>query len=438
MPDTPLLDALRRLAGQSPLRMHMPGHKGKPLPVEELSAASLLDFTELPPTGDLFAGGGPIEAAEQLWARVFSMPCCLFLTGGATQGLQAALTLTCPPGAPLLLDRASHRAAFHAAALLDLRPLYLERPWLEEDAVAGPITPGQVEDQLKKRPDIKTICITSPTYYGILSDIPALAETAHRYGARLVVDAAHGAHLPFLGNRELAAADVVVTSAHKTLPALGQSALLLAGEAFSQEDLHQAAGLWGSSSPSYVLMAALDGARAFLEGEGGAAYRRAAEETAGLRRDYPSLGGDLPLDPTRFVLRTEDGFAAQASLQSAGVWPEMADRGHVVFILTCADAGEDFTRLRRALNLLPWRTPAPCLPPPPPPAGEMTLRRALFSSRQALPLAQAAGQIAAQSIAPYPPGIPVVAPGERIEKKTIAYFEQIGYNMLEDVQVVCL
>ena len=138
------------------------------------------------------------------------------------------------------------------------------------------------------------------------------------------------------------------------------------------------------------------------------------------------------------MLRTEDGFAAQASLQSAGVWPEMADRGHVVFILTCADAGEDFTRLRRALNLLPRRTPAPCLPPPPPPAGEMTLRRALFSSRQALPLAQAAGQIAAQSIAPYPPGIPVVAPGERIEKKTIAYFEQIGYNMLEDVQVVCL
>ena len=187
MPDTPLLDALRRLAGQSPLRMHMPGHKGKPLPVEELSTASLLTSPSCPPPGTSLPAAGPLRRRSSCGPGPFPCPVASFSPGGPPQGLQAALTLTCPPGAPLLLDRASHRAAFHAAALLDLRPLYLERPWLEEDAVAGPITPDQVEEALKKHPDIKQPVFTSPTYYGILSDIPALAETAHRYGARLVV-----------------------------------------------------------------------------------------------------------------------------------------------------------------------------------------------------------------------------------------------------------
>ena len=455
MENTPLYDALRAFADARPLRMHMPGHKGRPLPAPELAGLSALDFTELPPTGDLFSGGDAIEAAEALWAKVFRMAHCLFLTGGATQGVQAALALACRPGDAVLLDRGSHRSAYNALALLDLRPVYLERPWLPQAGVTGPIDPAAVEAALKNRPDIKTVCITSPTYYGVLSDLPALAAVCRAHGAVLVVDGAHGAHLPFLGNFDLAAADLAVVSAHKTLPAPGQSALLLAGgsrtagacprptadalasRCFTQAELRWAASLTGSSSPSYVLMAALDVCRAYMEAEGAAAYRETAEAVAALRRHYPSLTeGDAPLDPARFVLRCSGGFAAQEKLEALGVWPEMADAGHVVFIPTCADGPEQFARLRAALDTL---TPGDCPPfPPPPPLPEavLTPRQALFSPREHLPLARAEGRVCAQQIAPYPPGVPVVAPGERICKKSIAYLDEIGYNTREDIAVV--
>ena len=383
MENTPLYDALRAFAAARPLRMHMPGHKGRPLPAPELAGLSALDFTELPPTGDLFSGGDAIEAAEALWAKVFRMAHCLFLTGGATQGVQAALALACRPGDAVLLDRGSHRSAYNALALLDLRPVYLERPWLPQAGVTGPVSPQSVEQALKTRPDIKTVCITSPTYYGVLSDLPALAAVCRAHGAVLVVDGAHGAHLPFLGNFDLAAADLAVVSAHKTLPAPGQSALLLAGgsrtagasprptadalasRCFTQAELRWAASLTGSSSPSYVLMAALDVCRAYMEAEGAAAYRETAEAVAALRRHYPSLTeGDAPLDPARFVLRCSGGFAAQERMEALGVWPEMADAGHVVFIPTCADGPEQFARLRAALDSLP---PGECPPFPPPP-----------------------------------------------------------------------
>lgn len=392
MENTPLYDALRAFAAARPLRMHMPGHKGRPLPAPELAGLSALDFTELPPTGDLFSGGDAIEAAEALWAKAFRMAHCLFLTGGATQGVQAALALACRPGDAVLLDRGSHRSAYNALALLDLRPVYLERPWLAEAGVTGPIDPAAVEAALKNRPDIKTVCITSPTYYGVLSDLPALAAVCRAHGAVLVVDGAHGAHLPFLGNFDLAAADLAVVSAHKTLPAPGQSALLLAGgsrtagasprptadalasRCFTQAELRWAASLTGSSSPSYVLMAALDVCRAYMEAEGAAAYRETAEAVAALRRHYPSLTeGDAPLDPARFVLRCSGGFAAQERLEELGVWPEMADAGHVVFIPTCADGPEQFARLRAALDTLtpgdcpPSRRRPPCRRPSSPP-----------------------------------------------------------------------
>lgn len=438
MGPTPLYDALAAFAAKKPLRMHMPGHKGR-LPFApfwgELAA---LDFTELAPTGDLFSGGGPIEEAQALWAKAFHMSRCLFLTGGSTQGVHTALALTCRPGDTALVDRGCHRSVYHALALLDLKPVYLERPWLAEAGVTGAIPPESVEKYLIKHPEIKTVCITSPTYYGVLSDIPALAEVVHQHGGYLVVDGAHGAHLPFLGNNGLSAADAAVVSAHKTLPALGQTALLLAGEHFSQEDLRRAASIYGSSSPSYVLMASLDLCRGWMEGQGGEDYRQAVRAVDRLRADYPSLtSASAPLDPARFVFLTPDGFAAQRRLEEQGIYAEMADRGHLVCIITGMDTPAGLERLRAGLDALPAGQAA--LPPPPPvPQAVLSPREALFSPAEALPLRDALGRISAQQVAPYPPGVPVVVPGERIEKKTVAYFEQIGYNMVEDIQVVPL
>ena len=437
MEKTPLYDALTSFAAQHPLRMHMPGHKGKPLPgLDNLSA---IDFTELPPTGNLFDGGGAIGEAEGLWAEVFHMDSCLFLTGGSTQGVLTALTLACQPGDTILLDRGSHRSAYNALALLDLKPVYLQRPWLEQAGVTGPISPGEVEKQLEAHPEIRTLCITSPTYYGVLSDLPALAEIMHRRGGILVVDGAHGAHLPFLGDYGLTAADLLVVSAHKTLPAPGQSALLFSNGTFSHADLRRAASIYGSSSPSYPMMAALDLCRAHMLEHGGAAYRKTAEEVARLRQIFPALTDkDAPLDPTRLVVCASDGYAVQEALEEQNVWPEMADGGHVVFIPTCADSPDDFARLETALKEVELG-PCPGYPAPPePPELVLTPRQALFAPRRTLPLEQAEGLVAACQVAPYPPGVPVVAPGERLDKKSIAYLKQIGYNTLEDVSVAVL
>ena len=432
---TPLYDAIRAFSAQGPVRLHIPGHKGKPLPIPELTGAAALDVTELGPTGDLFHGGEPFDSAQRLWAEDFSMNCCQFLTGGSTLGLHTALALCCRPGDRVLIDRGCHRAVYNALALLDLDPVYLPRPWWEEERLMSTISPESVEKALTEHPEIKTVCITSPSYCGLLCDVKEISHMVHRNGGRLIVDGAHGAHLPFLGVDAFAGADMVVCSAHKTLPALGQSALLLAGERFPHAELRRAATLYGSSSPSYPMMACLDLCRAWMEEEGAAAYRAAARQVAALRRDYPSVSGPA-LDPARLVLRAPDGFAAQAALEGMGVWPEMADAGHVVFIPTCADTEEDFVRLRAALDAVAWGDGAPLPPPPPPPEAVLTPRQALFSPRISLPLSAAEGRICAQQVAPYPPGVPVFAPGERICKKTIAYLKQIGYNTLEDVEVV--
>ena len=437
MENTPLYDALTAFAARDPLRMHMPGHKGKPLlGLDNLAA---IDFTELPPTGNLFDGGGAIGEAEELWAEVFHMDSCLFLTGGSTQGVLAALTLACNPGDTVLLDRGSHRSAYNALALLDLKPVYLDRPWLDQAGVTGPISPERVEEQLTAHPEIKALCLTSPTYYGVLSDLPALAEVMHRHGGVLVVDGAHGAHLPFLGDYGLNAADLLVVSAHKTLPAPGQTALLFSNGTFSHADLRRAASIYGSSSPSYAMMAALDLCRAHMLEGGADAYRKTAEEVDRLRNTFPALTEEVaPLDPTRLVVCAPDGCAAQDALEGRNVWPEMADGGHVVFIPTCADGRSDFARLEEALRQVDLG-PCPGYPAPPePPEMVLTPRQALFAPRKSLPLEQAEGQVAACQVAPYPPGVPVIAPGERVDKKSIAYLKQIGYNTLEDVSVAVL
>ena len=318
---TPLYDAIRAFSAQGPVRLHIPGHKGKPLPIPELTGAAALDVTELGPTGDLFHGGEPFDSAQRLWAEDFSMDCCQFLTGGSTLGLHTALALCCRPGDRVLIDRGCHRAVYNALALLDLEPVYLPRPWWEEERLTSTISPESVEKALTEHSEIKTVCITSPSYCGLLCDVKEISHMVHRNGGRLIVDGAHGAHLPFLGVDAFAGADVVVCSAHKTLPALGQSSLLFAN-GFEPEQVRRMTSVYGSSSPSYPMMISMDGARDWMEGEGKLLYRRTAERTAALRERFPSLQ-EGALDPTRLTLNAVDGPALARALEARGLWPEM-------------------------------------------------------------------------------------------------------------------
>lgn len=429
---TPLYDAICAYAGQNPARFHMPGHKGKFLPVPELQSIAPLDVTEIDPTGDLFSGGEPFDTAQQLWAGRFGMEDCLFLTGGSTLGLHAALALFCRPGDQVLIDRGCHRSVYNALALLELEPVYLPRPWLEREGVAGPICPQDVENLLVSHPNIKTVCITSPTYSGVLSDVAEISHRIHAHGGKLIVDGAHGAHLPFLDVDAFSGCDALICSAHKTLPALGQTALLFTN-GVDPRRVRQMTSVFGSSSPSYPMMISLDCARDYLEGEGTDEYRRVAQRTAALRASFPSLQeGALRLDPTRLTLTSPDGHALAQALEEENIWPEMADSGHVVLILTAQDSEEDLSRLERALERHRDLLGAPpILPPPPLPQPACSLRQALFAPVERLPLQDCLGRVAAGQLAPYPPGVPVVAPGEVIGEKELAYLREIGYNILD-------
>lgn len=425
---TPLYDQLKSLAGTQPLRFDMPGHHGKPLPWEE-GWPTELDFTENGVTGDLFGDeADAIEAAEALWADAFGFDACLFLTGGSTQGIHAGLALLAGLDGHVALDRGSHRSAYNAMALLGLTPHYLTRPWLTEEGITGPIQPADVEDALKNNAEIKTVCITSPTYYGVLSDIPAIAAVCHAYGARLMVDGAHGAHLPFMGYQGYRAADLVVMSAHKTLPAPGQTALLFAN-GVTLHDLRRVGSIYGSSSPSYVMMAELDRVRDYMQIQGGKACTDAARLVENLKGTYPSVTADgFGLDPLRLTLRCGDGFALAEGLRQRGIYPEMADSGHVVFIFTCADTKDDVERLAAALDELGVDGASVSPPPPEVPQAILSPRQALFAPREELELSRCEGRLAAGQIAPYPPGVPVIAPGERIQKKHLVYLQEIVYN----------
>lgn len=434
---TPLYDAIRAYAARTPARFHMPGHKGSFLPVPELQSMAPLDVTEVGPTGDLFSGGEPFDTAQRLWAERFGMEDCLFLTGGSTLGLHAALALFCRPGDPVLIDRGCHRSVYNALALLELEPVYLPRPWLEREGVAGPISPADVENLLDSHPKIKTVCITSPTYSGVLSDGKEISRILHARGGNLIVDGAHGAHLPFLGVDAFSGCDALICSAHKTLPALGQSALLLTN-GVDPRRVRQMTSVFGSSSPSYPMMISLDCARDYLDGKGTEEYRRVARRTAALRAAFPSLQeGALRLDPTRLTLTAPDGYALAQALEGENIFPEMADSGHVVLILTAQDSEDDLNRLEEALerhrDLL---GASPLLPAPPLPRRACSLRQALFAPVERLPLERCLGRVAAGQLAPYPPGVPVVAPGEVIGEKELAYLREIGYNN-SDVPVMC-
>ena len=433
---TPLYDVLHEYAQTEPARFHMPGHKGRFLPIPELMGAARLDVTEISSTGNLYQRGEPFDTAQHLWAKRFGFDYCQFLTGGSTMGIHTALSLCCRPGDQVLVDRNCHRAVFNALALLDLEPVYLERPWREQDGIIVHIEPEYVEKYLNSHPKIKTVCITSPTYAGVLSDISQIGRIVHAHGGKLFVDGAHGAHLPVLGVESYEGADLVVVSAHKTLPAMGQTALLFVNG--MEEDLVRLhASIHGTSSPSYVLMASLDAARDWLEQGGAEEYQKAAQRVAALRKKYPCLGDGLRLDSTRLTLCVQDGPAFAGMLEQRGIYPEMEDGGHVVFICTPQDLEENFDRLEAVLDeLRPFMGPCPPLPAPHLPKRSRSVRDALFAPSEVRPLEECEGRVAACQIAPYPPGVPVVAPGEVISKKELAYFRQIGYNVKSEVRVI--
>ncbi|WP_306569355.1 aminotransferase class I/II-fold pyridoxal phosphate-dependent enzyme [Faecalispora jeddahensis] len=444
MTDTPLYTALLEHRQKNRASFHTPGHKNVPgaLPPDLLS----LDFTELPDTDSLFEAEGAILAAEQRAARLFGAKRTLFSAGGCTLCLQAMLYLAAPRGGTILFDRVLHRSVVHTMALLDITPV-----WILPRPTAGRGLPGRVDSRdvlsaLQEHPDAKAVFLTSPDYYGVLADIPAISAVCRKVGIPLLVDNAHGTHLAFLKKNLhplFLGASATACSAHKTLPVLTGGAWLNLAEPSFVPDAKRAMALFGSTSPSYPVMASLDLARAWLEENGHAAFAALEDRVSTVRelaarQGIPSPEGDC--DPVRLTLRTAEagilGTDAAELLRKHGIEPEYADAAQVVLITTPFNSESDFQRLETAIRALrPGKAiaeAAPALPALPPML--LTPRQALLSPAEELPLAAAVGRIAAETACPCPPGVPVVMPGEKITDEIADFLRGYGIFSLKVVK----
>lgn len=420
---TPLADALRRHIQLDRASFHTPGHKGNPaaLPGDLFR----MDLTELPDTDSLYEAEGAILQAEQLAARTFSAKRTLFSAGGCTLCIQAMIRLALPCGGRLLCARNAHRAAVHTMALLGVDPVWA--------------MPDEMEDRLRTQPDIQAAYVTSPDYAGRLLDIPALSKACRKRGIPLLVDNAHGAHLAFTepNLHPLAlGASMTACSAHKTLPVLTGGAWLNLGDSVYVEGAKDAMALFGSTSPSFPVLASLDLAREWLDTQGRRAFTALSQRVAQTRALAERLG--IPgagenCDPTRITLRTAavglTGTQAAALLRGYGVEPEYADREAVVLIATPFNTQQDFSRLEGALEAFPRTAPLslPAAEFPPLPPILLSPRAALSAPGEEVPLSHAQGRVAARAACPCPPGIPVVMPGEQITREAAEFLRGYGF-----------
>ena len=449
----PLYDALCDLSDSNPLRMHMPGHKG--IGADRFEGISSIDFTEITPTGNLYTDEGPFSAAENLCASFAGAKDAMFFSCGSTQGIYTMLAEAVGMDGEMILERGCHKSVYQAMALLNITPHYLFAPMIENGCLSGPVLPSLVEDAIKRWPNAKALFLTTPTYYGVITDLAPIAAVCHQLGCALLVDQAHGAHFPAvdLPSAAMQGADLTVVSTHKTWPALGSSSVLYLGtNRFQKEHLKKTSALFGTTSPSYPILASIDYARDALEQQDGDTYRycavltQAFREKINLQTPFRALcdHADFQLDPCRLTIDVGcaglTGYEADRLLQTQNIYIEMADERYIVLILTCRDDESSLQRLWDGLiHLIPHCGTRPSdfsFSPPPLPITRCGIRTALLGPTQEMPLIQAVGRISGSIVAPYPPGIPVLAPGEEITEKHIAYLQKKSYNIKERIAVV--
>lgn len=434
----PLYEAARAFRDRVCAPFHVPGHKlgaaAPPALQNELGGALGLDLTEVPGLDDLHAPEGVIAEAEALAAEAFGAAASHFLVGGTTAGLHALLLAAVRPGEAILVPRNAHRSILGALILAGARPVWAPVKLHPELDLA---TGVDEEAYLARLGGVKAALLVHPTYYGMAGEIGPLITAAHDQGIPVLVDEAHGSHFHFHPDLPPDAlslgADGVAQSMHKTGGSLTQSSLchLGHGARLSGARLREMLRLVQSTSPSYLLMASLDLARRQLALQGRADWERTIDLARGAAKQIDALPG-LRLYPTadrtKLLIGVQDlglsGFEAAELLWQEGVVVETAGQRYLLAVMSPGDTADSVARLVQALARLP-KGSRPLAAWAPPPAIETILlpREAYLGAKESLELTDSAGRIAAEMIAPYPPGIPVVVPGERISLELIEYLQ---------------
>lgn len=435
---TPIYDFLVDYQNAGTTRFHMPGHKGKgPLGCEAY------DLTEVNGADSLYEAEGIIASSEANASALFHSKHTFYSTEGSSQCIRAMLylaTMNHPAGTQpvILAARNVHKAFIYAAALLDLQ---IEWVWPTHfDSICQcDITASDIEEALSKMEQAPAaVYVTSPNYLGNLLDIRAIADVCHRYGTLLVVDNAHGAYLAFLEESLHPlhlGADLVCDSAHKTLPVLTGGAYLHISNNLSAEYVDcgkQALALFGSTSPSYLIMASLDCCNDYLENsicEELMRYIPMVERTKELLEEQ---GWQIePSDPLKISIATSDGIALAERLRENGIECEYAEKSYLVLMLTPNNTKDELDTLIKVLGANTQESPASSSLPLAITKQAISIREAVFGSHRTLPVEECEGLICGSPTVACPPAIPIVVSGERITNNAIALFQYYGIHNLE-------
>lgn len=448
---TPLVDALKNFDKISPAYFCIPSHhrgKGASSSFTEVFGKTVLkyDLTETPLTDDLHEADGAIKEAESLASELFGSDRTFFLVNGTTCANEAMIISSVCEGEKILVARNCHKSVLMGLIISGASPVYIEPEISGVFSAFGSISPEKVELAFKNHPDIKAFILTSPTYYGIGSDLQKIADICHSHGALLLVDEAHGSHFAFSDKLPKTAlscgADIVSQSTHKTLNSMTQSSMLhVKGSLVDISKVDAALKIVQSTSPSYILMASLDAARQNAALNGRTAVCRMLDITSYIRSALSSIDGVscpenvdgnevFSFDKTRIIFSVKgiSGFSlSEILLEKYNICCEMADNYNVVSIIGSSDSYEDADRLINAVKEIAatvntGKIKEFSLPPMPPIA--MTPRKAFFAKSTRTNFKDSVGKVSAEMIAPYPPGIPVIYPGEVITEEIYEFISE--------------
>ncbi len=453
-----LYGALSDYAASDFYPCHMPGHKRNPAG-GEMADYYRIDITEIDGFDNLHQAEGILKEAQIRANRLYGADETFYMVNGSSGGVLAAIMAAVEPFDEILIARNCHKSVYHAAILHGLIVRYYYPKIMTEYDIFDGASAAEICSLMDAYPEVKAVVITSPTYEGVVSDIPGIAAAVHERGKILIVDEAHGAHLglaPYLPQGAIAGgADLVIHSLHKTLPSMTQTALLhVKGGRIDREKLRGYLSMLQSSSPSYVLMASMDACMGFLEERGQERfdamrkqYEIFCEKTASFK--HIRIGKMSKELRERYELRDWDFGKIVISVKETSMTGkelgdilretyhlemEMAAESYVLAIMTLMDEGAGWQRLADALGEIDGRIEESAddgsleagkraLYLSGPLKGRMTPARAFHSERETIPMQKAVGRTAAGFINLYPPGSPIVAPGEVLDE---AMVERIG------------
>ncbi|MFA9467967.1 MULTISPECIES: aminotransferase class I/II-fold pyridoxal phosphate-dependent enzyme [unclassified Streptococcus] len=449
----PIYQGLVNLRKKRIVPFDVPGHKrgrGNPELVELLGEKCVgIDVNSMKPLDNLGHPVSIIREAEELAAEAFGAAHAFLMIGGTTSSVQSMILATCKAGDKIILPRNVHKSAINALVLCGAIPIYVEMSVQPQIGIALALETDRLAAAIAEHPDAVAVLVNNPTYYGICSDLRALTELAHAHGMTVLVDEAHGAHLGFTDHLPLSAmeagADMAAVSMHKSGGSLTQSSLLLVGEGVNAEYVRQIINLTQSTSASYLLLSSLDISRRNLALRGQASFERVIEMAEYARREINAIGGYYAygkelidgvtvhdFDVTKLSVYTQGigltGIEVYDLLRDEyDIQIEFGDIGNILAYISIGDRLQDIERLVGALadiKRLYARDGSDLI------AGEyiqpqlvLSPQEAFYAKRKRLPLAAAVGQVCGEFVMCYPPGIPLLAPGERVTQDIVDYIQ---------------